>query len=74
MAGVYSMIDGSFIHRIHVCVSCVSFLQDIVPMEQVSSMVSNGGGSVAMQRDDEYRNRIMKSKCVVGQPKTETPC
>ncbi|XP_039485128.1 band 7 protein AGAP004871 isoform X9 [Drosophila santomea] len=33
---------------------------DIVPMEQVSSMVSNGGGSVAMQRDDEYRNRIMK--------------
>ncbi|KAH8322147.1 hypothetical protein KR059_005745, partial [Drosophila kikkawai] len=39
-------------------------LQDIVPMEQVSSMVSNGGGSVTMQRDDEYRNRIMKSKCV----------
>lgn len=38
--------------------------QDIVPMEQVSSMVSNGGGSVTMQRDDEYRNRIMKSKCV----------
>ncbi|XP_017127230.1 band 7 protein AGAP004871 isoform X8 [Drosophila elegans] len=38
--------------------------EDIVPMEQVSSMVSNGGGSVAMQRDDEYRNRIMKSKCV----------
>ncbi|KMY97640.1 band 7 protein AGAP004871 isoform X9 [Drosophila simulans] len=35
--------------------------EDIVPMEQVSSMVSNGGGSVAMQRDDEYRNRIMKS-------------
>ncbi|KAH8365983.1 hypothetical protein KR093_007915, partial [Drosophila rubida] len=35
--------------------------QDIVPMEQVSSMVSNGGGSVTMQRDDEYRNRIMKS-------------
>ncbi|XP_017127227.1 band 7 protein AGAP004871 isoform X6 [Drosophila elegans] len=34
--------------------------EDIVPMEQVSSMVSNGGGSVAMQRDDEYRNRIMK--------------
>lgn len=33
-------------------------------MEQVSSMVSNGGGSVTMQRDDEYRNRIMKSKCV----------
>jgi len=39
--------------------------QDIVPMEQVSSMVSNGGGSVTMQRDDEYRNRIMKSKCVI---------
>lgn len=39
-------------------------MQDIVPMEQVSSMVSNGGGSVTMQRDDEYRNRIMKSKCV----------
>ncbi|XP_070136582.1 band 7 protein AGAP004871 isoform X7 [Drosophila bipectinata] len=38
--------------------------EDIVPMEQVSSMVSNGGGSVTMQRDDEYRNRIMKSKCV----------
>ncbi|XP_023171228.2 band 7 protein AGAP004871 isoform X9 [Drosophila hydei] len=37
-----------------------SLLQDIVPMEQVSSMVSNGGGSVTMQRDDEYRNRIMK--------------
>ncbi|XP_030373058.1 band 7 protein AGAP004871 isoform X3 [Scaptodrosophila lebanonensis] len=36
--------------------------EDIVPMEQVSSMVSNGGGSVTMQRDDEYRNRIMKSK------------
>ncbi|KAL7734235.1 hypothetical protein ACLKA6_011902 [Drosophila palustris] len=35
--------------------------EDIVPMEQVSSMVSNGGGSVTMQRDDEYRNRIMKS-------------
>ncbi|XP_036670899.2 band 7 protein AGAP004871 isoform X10 [Drosophila suzukii] len=35
--------------------------EDIVPMEQVSSMVSNGGGSVAMQRDDEYRNRIMKN-------------
>ncbi|XP_051859850.1 band 7 protein AGAP004871 isoform X5 [Drosophila albomicans] len=34
---------------------------DIVPMEQVSSMVSNGGGSVTMQRDDEYRNRIMKN-------------
>ncbi|XP_030238668.1 band 7 protein AGAP004871 isoform X5 [Drosophila navojoa] len=34
--------------------------EDIVPMEQVSSMVSNGGGSVTMQRDDEYRNRIMK--------------
>lgn len=34
-------------------------------MEQVSSMVSNGGGSVTMQRDDEYRNRIMKSKCVI---------
>ncbi|EDV95603.1 GH15690 [Drosophila grimshawi] len=30
-------------------------------MEQVSSMVSNGGGSVTMQRDDEYRNRIMKN-------------
>nr|DAA02782.1 TPA_inf: HDC08468 [Drosophila melanogaster] len=42
------MIDGSF------------GMHDIVPMEQVSSMVSNGGGSVAMQRDDEYRNRIMK--------------
>ncbi|TDG53338.1 hypothetical protein AWZ03_000153 [Drosophila navojoa] len=41
--------------------------QDIVPMEQVSSMVSNGGGSVTMQRDDEYRNRIMKSKCVSSQ-------
>ncbi|XP_043865470.1 band 7 protein AGAP004871 isoform X10 [Drosophila mojavensis] len=38
--------------------------EDIVPMEQVSSMVSNGGGSVTMQRDDEYRNRIMKSKCI----------
>ncbi|EDW58246.2 band 7 protein AGAP004871 isoform X3 [Drosophila virilis] len=35
--------------------------EDIVPMEQVSSMVSNGGGSVTMQRDDEYRNRIMKN-------------
>ncbi|XP_032593533.1 band 7 protein AGAP004871 isoform X5 [Drosophila grimshawi] len=35
--------------------------EDIVPMEQVSSMVSNGGGSVTMQRDDEYRNRIMKT-------------
>uniref|UniRef100_A0A1B0AZ23 Uncharacterized protein n=1 Tax=Glossina palpalis gambiensis TaxID=67801 RepID=A0A1B0AZ23_9MUSC len=33
---------------------------DIVPMEQVSSMVSNGGGSVTMQRDDDYRIRIMK--------------
>ena len=31
-------------------------------MEQVNSMVSNGGGSVTMQRDDEYRTRIMKSK------------
>ncbi|XP_067645973.1 band 7 protein AGAP004871 isoform X3 [Eurosta solidaginis] len=38
----------------------VPVMQDIVPMEQVSSMVSNGGGSVTMQRDDEYRNRIMK--------------
>ncbi|XP_032593535.1 band 7 protein AGAP004871 isoform X6 [Drosophila grimshawi] len=36
-------------------------VSDIVPMEQVSSMVSNGGGSVTMQRDDEYRNRIMKN-------------
>ncbi|KAL9906177.1 band 7 protein AGAP004871-like isoform 2-T2 [Glossina fuscipes fuscipes] len=36
--------------------------EDIVPMEQVSSMVSNGGGSVTMQRDDDYRIRIMKMR------------
>lgn len=54
-----------FVHFVCVCVLCP--LQDIVPMEQVSSMVSNGGGSVTMQRDDEYRNRIMKSKCVSQQ-------
>ncbi|XP_049312842.1 band 7 protein AGAP004871 isoform X3 [Bactrocera dorsalis] len=41
------------------------YKKDIVPMEQVSSMVSNGGGSVTMQRDDEYRNRIMKIRRVV---------
>lgn len=42
-------------------------------MEQVSSMVSNGGGSVAMQRDDEYRNRIMKSKCVASGSRKQRP-
>lgn len=31
-------------------------------MEQISSMVSNGGGSVTMQRDDDYRKRIMHSE------------
>ncbi|KAI8129387.1 hypothetical protein CVS40_0880 [Lucilia cuprina] len=36
--------------------------EDIVPMEQISSMVSNGGGSVTMQRDDDYRKRIMHSE------------
>ncbi|KAM7358266.1 band 7 protein AGAP004871-like isoform 1-T1 [Cochliomyia hominivorax] len=45
--------------------------EDIVPMEQISSMVSNGGGSVTMQRDDDYRKRIMHMRSMAEEDTTE---